>query len=114
VDVRLHTGEWTLEQAASCYRDRAGMSPDAARAEAVKNSMFPGAALMYLTGTQLIHDLRRDLARRPGFALRDFHDRLLSYGSIPVALIARAMRGRSAEDRLELEDEAAKGRIEGD
>jgi uncharacterized protein (DUF885 family) len=95
VDVRLHRGEWTLEQAAACYRDRAGMSPDAAHAEAVKNSMFPGAALMYLIGTQAIHDLRRDLAARaPAFALRDFHDRFLSYGSVPVALIARAMQGR--------------------
>jgi uncharacterized protein (DUF885 family) len=92
VDVRLHTGEWTLDQAAACYRDRAGMGPEAARAEAVKNSMFPGAALMYLAGTQTIHDLRRDLARQPGFTLRDFHDKFLSYGSIPVALIAAAMR----------------------
>ncbi len=93
VDVRLHRGEWTLEQAAACYRDRAGMSPEAARAEAVKNSMFPGAALMYLIGTQAIHDLRREItARTPGLALRDFHDRFLSYGSVPVALIARAMR----------------------
>jgi uncharacterized protein (DUF885 family) len=55
--------------------------------------MFPGAALMYLIGTQAIHDLRREItARTPGLALRDFHDRFLSYGSVPVALIARAMR----------------------
>jgi uncharacterized protein (DUF885 family) len=96
VDVRLHTGAWTLDEAVACYRDRAGMAPDAARAEAVKNSMFPGAALMYLVATRLIHDLRGDLAARPGFALRDFHDRLLSYGSIPVALIAAAMRAQPA------------------
>jgi uncharacterized protein (DUF885 family) len=97
VDVRLHRGEWTLARAADAYRDRAGMSAEAARAEAVKNSMFPGAALMYLVGTHLIHDLRRELARQPGFVLRDFHDRLLSYGSVPVALVAEAMRGRSRE-----------------
>ncbi|MDR7422153.1 MAG: DUF885 domain-containing protein [Armatimonadota bacterium] len=95
VDVRLHRGEWTLERAADTYRDRAGMSPEAARAEAVKNSMFPGAALMYLVGTHLIHALRRDLAQQPGFVLRDFHDRLLSYGSVPVALVADAMRTRA-------------------
>jgi uncharacterized protein (DUF885 family) len=94
-DVRLHRREWTLEQTAAWYRERVGMSSDAARAEAVKNSMFPGTALMYLIGTDLIHDLRRDLAARaPGFSLREFHDRFLSYGSVPVSLIARAMRGR--------------------
>ncbi|MGQ0568011.1 MAG: DUF885 family protein [Armatimonadota bacterium] len=93
VDVKLHTCEWTLEEAAACYRDRVGMSPDAAHAEAVKNSMFPGTALMYLVGTEQIHRLRRDLAaRRPGFDLRRFHDRFLSYGSVPVSLICAAMR----------------------
>lgn len=93
VDVRLHTGAWTLEEAAACYRDRVAMSPEAARAEAVKNSMFPGTALMYLTGTERIHQLRRHASREKGFELRTFHDRFLSYGSVPVALIATAMAG---------------------
>ena len=73
------------------------MTTAAARAEATKNSMYPGTALMYLLGSDAIQHLRRDLAERPGFELRAFHDRLLSYGSIPVALIAEAMR-REAED----------------
>jgi hypothetical protein len=93
VDVELHRGRLTLDQAAALYADAAGMAPEAARAEAVKNSMFPGAALIYLSGTDQIHALRRTLAAREGaaFSLRRFHDRFLSYGSIPVALIARAM-----------------------
>jgi uncharacterized protein (DUF885 family) len=94
VDVRLHQGEYTLEDAVDFYRDRVGMAASAAQSEAVKNSMFPGTALMYLTGTDLIHKLRRDLEARqgPAFDLRQFHDRFLSYGSIPVSLIAEAMR----------------------
>jgi uncharacterized protein (DUF885 family) len=92
VDVRLHTGAWTLEQAAAFYRDAAAMPEEAARAEAVKTSMFPGAALMYLAGNRAIHDLREALRARPGFSVRGFHDRLLSYGSVPVPLIARRMR----------------------
>jgi uncharacterized protein (DUF885 family) len=91
VDVRLHRGTFTLDDAIACYRDRVGMSPEAARDEAVKNSLFPGAALMYMVGTDLIHGLRRSLAVRPGFDLRAFHDRFLSYGSVPVTLIRDAM-----------------------
>jgi Bacterial protein of unknown function (DUF885) len=91
-DLRLHHGTWTLDQAAGFYREQVGMAPAAAHAEAVKNSMFPGTALMYLMGTDGIHQLRRELAARPGFELRAFHDRLLAYGSIPVALAAEAMR----------------------
>ena len=96
VDVRLHEGAITLDDAAAVYRDRVGMTPAAAHAEAVKNSMFPGAALMYLTGTDGLHALRRTLSARPGFGLRAFHDRVLSFGSIPVALIGSAMRAEGA------------------
>ena len=53
--------------------------------------MFPATALMYLMGADAIHRLRQDLARRPGFELAAFHDRLLSCGSIPVSLAAAAL-----------------------
>jgi Bacterial protein of unknown function (DUF885) len=95
-DVRLHRGAWTLGEVADLYRDRVGMTAEAARAEAVKNSLFPGTALAYLVGTDAIHRLRRDLAGRPGFALRAFHDRLLAHGSVPVSLAAAAMRAEPA------------------
>ena len=98
MDVRLHLGELTLEDAATYYEARAGMSSGAARGEAVKNSMFPGAAIMYLMGADAIHELRRDMTQREGadFELRRFHDTFLSYGSIPVSLIAEDMK-RKAE-----------------
>jgi uncharacterized protein (DUF885 family) len=93
VDVELHHGRMSLEEAAAFYREQAGMSPQAATAEAVKNSMFPGAALMYLVGTDGIHALRRAAEAREGaaFSLRDFHDRLLRWGSIPVTLAGALM-----------------------
>ncbi len=69
------------------------MNPDAALSEAVKNSMFPGAAMMYIFGCDRIHSLRRELSTRQGnaFSLREFHNRFLSYGSVPVYLIAGEM-----------------------
>ncbi|HUG13792.1 MAG TPA: DUF885 domain-containing protein [Thermomicrobiales bacterium] len=96
VDARVHRGELTLDGATAYYRDEIGMPEAAARSEAVKNSMFPGAAIMYLTGTDMIHDLRDEMQRRlgSGFSLRSFHDEFLSHGSIPVALIAALMTGR--------------------
>ncbi|NND84209.1 MAG: DUF885 domain-containing protein [Acidimicrobiia bacterium] len=97
VDVELHHGWMTLDEAAAFYEREAGMSPAAAEGEAVKNSMFPGAALMYLVGTDMIHELRRDLMGSLGdaFDLRSFHDALLSYGSVPVSLVADEMRRRA-------------------
>ena len=98
VDVELHHGRMTLDDAARFYVETAGMSDAAARSEAVKNSMFPGAALMYLVGTDMIHELRADLMNALGdrFTLRGFHDAFLSYGSIPVKLVADEMRLRAS------------------
>jgi uncharacterized protein (DUF885 family) len=93
VDVRLHDGRFSLEHGAAFYRDRVGMAPAAAQAEAVKNTLFPATACMYLAGWDGIRRLRREIAAREGgaFSLRRFHDRLLSYGSVPVSLVAAEM-----------------------
>jgi len=70
------------------------MPEAAAQAEAVKNSMFPGAAVMYWLGTDTLRRLRLDRERAEGaaFSLQRFHDTVLSYGSIPVPLVAELMR----------------------
>jgi hypothetical protein len=93
VDVHLHLKDYTLEEAARYYQEQAGMSPAASLGEAVKNSMFPGAAVMYVLGSDRIHALRQVLSVRLGsrFSLCQFHDQFLSYGSIPVSLAAAEM-----------------------
>jgi uncharacterized protein (DUF885 family) len=95
VDAGLHRGELSFNAAVDFYRDDIGMSAAAAHSEVVKNSMFPGAAMMYLLGTDMIHNLRGDMRQRQGsdFNLGRFHDAFLSHGSIPVALTAKLMKG---------------------
>ena len=88
VDIGLHDGSLSFDAGVRVYRDRIGMPEEAARAEVCKNSMFPATAVMYWLGTEGLHQLRRERSR--GLALRQFHDRVLSYGSIPVSLIAQA------------------------
>jgi hypothetical protein len=94
VDLGFHTGSLTFDQAVAVYRDRVGMSPEAARAEACKNSMFPATAIMYWLGTEGLHELRDACERRDGarFSRRRFHDQVLSFGSIPVSLVSRLVR----------------------
>ena len=57
--------------------------------------------MIYLYGTDTIHGLRREMARRQGgdFDLTQFHDQFLSYGSIPVSLICAEMRREASNDR---------------
>ena len=92
-DIELHQGTMDEEQAVAFYIDRAGMSEQAARGEVTRNAMFPGQAVMYWLGTDAIHRLRDERTRLEGraFSLGRFHDRFLSFGSLPVALIAQLM-----------------------
>ena len=94
VDVGIHTDKLTLQQAQDFYAERVGMSAGASRAEAVKNTMFPGAAMMYLIGSDAIVNLREEMKSKHAnrFNLKNFHNAFLSYGSVPVSLIARSMR----------------------
>jgi hypothetical protein len=93
VDAALHTGRITFEEAVQFYVREAGMGMEAARSEVVKNSMFPATGAMYLLGTNAIHKLREEMAKKRGtnFNLQGFHDQFLKHGSIPVALIAQRM-----------------------
>ena len=91
VDIRLHTGEFTFADAVAYYRNEVGMPEAVAVGEATKNSMFPCTAVMYWLGTQGILDLRDTMRTRPDFSPRQFHDALLSRGSIPVSLAARLL-----------------------
>jgi hypothetical protein len=97
VDIELHQHSWAEADARRFYEERVGMSAGAAAREVTRNSMFPGASIMYWLGTQGIHDLRARLQEIEGsnFSLRVFHDKFLSYGSIPVSLITRLMAGSS-------------------
>jgi hypothetical protein len=97
-DLSIHSGVMTWSQAARLYVDRAGMSDVAAHGEAVRNTMFPGTAVMYWLGTRELHRRRASMqsARGAAFAMRAFHDRVLSYGAIPVMLISRLMRADEA------------------
>jgi uncharacterized protein (DUF885 family) len=89
VDIQLHLGQMTFAEAVDFYETKVRMPKAAATKEAVRNSMFPGTGMMYLAGTSAIHDLRKRYV--PRMSLREFHDRVLSYGSIPVSRIAQLM-----------------------
>jgi hypothetical protein len=87
VDVRLHTGEWSMEEAMAFYRDKAGFAPARVEGEVVRNSMMPSSRAMYWLGVEGIKALRR---RWTGDTL-SFHDTLLSFGDVPLAWIAEEM-----------------------
>ncbi|RUT31076.1 DUF885 family protein [Arsenicitalea aurantiaca] len=87
VDIRLHLGEWSEEEAIAFYRDEAGFAPSRVAGEVVRNTMLPASRLMYWLGVEGIKALRN---RWRGDTV-SFHDTLLSFGHMPLAWIAEEM-----------------------
>lgn len=93
VDIELHQRTMSFDDAVRLYTGKVGLSEPVARAEVVKNSMFPCTAIMYWLGWQGIVDLREALRVKRGsaFSPKAFHDELLGLGSIPVPLASRIL-----------------------
>jgi uncharacterized protein (DUF885 family) len=89
VDVGLATGDMTLPAAIAYFKANAGIDEATARGEAVRFAMYPGQAIDYLIGKVQIETLLGLVADREGkrFVLRKFHDRLLSYGTVPYSTV---------------------------
>ena len=101
VDVSMQTRDMDLEEAIGMLHDVARIEVPNARGEALRYCRMPTQPLSYAVGKREILGLRDDERRRRGaaFRLREFHDRVLSFGSIPIALI---------RDRLQSDDAAAR------
>jgi uncharacterized protein (DUF885 family) len=89
VDVGLATGMMTLPQAIAYFQKNAGIDYATARGEATRFAMGPGQAIDYLVGKTQIQTLLGLVQDRDGaaFTQRAFHDRLLSYGTVPYSTI---------------------------
>jgi uncharacterized protein (DUF885 family) len=95
LDVRMHRGEVSIEEAADFLVQHTGFERPNALAEARRYTYTPTYNLSYLLGKVLLLGLRDEEQRRLGadFSLRDFHDTLLRGGSLPISFHRRALRG---------------------
>jgi uncharacterized protein (DUF885 family) len=82
--IRLHSGEWTIEQATELFEREAHLPSPAARQEAVRGTYDPTYG-GYFLGKLAAVKLRRDYAAARGaqFDLREFHERVMTNGIAP-------------------------------
>ncbi|MDE2368361.1 MAG: DUF885 domain-containing protein [Burkholderiales bacterium] len=90
VDPKLAAGEWSVEQAVELYERESGFTHEAAQAAVAGIALNPGYVIAYTVGRYELQTLLAEVMRRQGtaFSLRDFHDRLLSYGTVPFSVLA--------------------------
>ena len=92
--IRMHTGGMTVDEATKFFMENAYMGQLPARREALRGTFDPGY-LNYTLGKLMILKLREDYRTQQGteYSLRDFHDKLLSFGAPPLPLVREAMLG---------------------
>ena len=101
LDVRMHRGELTAEEATDFLVRQTGFQRSNAAAEVGWYTYRPTYPLSYLLGRTLLLGLRADEERRLGdaFSLKGFHDTLLRNGSLPISFHRRALAGEGAVGR---------------
>lgn len=89
LDVKLQTGQISLDEATAWLADKLDTSPEYARIEVNRYALEPAAASSYLIGKLEIMKIRDVLQKQDGagFSLKAFHDRLLGEGSVPPPLL---------------------------
>ncbi|MGZ5892508.1 MAG: DUF885 domain-containing protein [Caldimonas sp.] len=89
VDPKLASGEWSVAQAVDFFEAQSGFTREAAQAAVHGIALYPGYVISYTAGRLQLETLLGEYLRRTGErgSLRDFHDRLLSYGSTPLAVL---------------------------
>jgi uncharacterized protein (DUF885 family) len=89
VDVNLHTGRWTFEQAVKYFMDAGGLDREAAEGEAAGAASSPTQKISYITGKWQIMNLlgRYKDKQANNFRLGQFHDDLIKNGSLPISVV---------------------------
>lgn len=86
VDPGLHYFGWTRDQAVAFMKDNTSLSIHEVNTEINRYIGWPGQAVSYKIGELKIRELRKTAESELGdlFDIREFHDLLLSNGSIPL------------------------------
>ncbi len=89
VDVNLHTGRWTFEQAVKYFMEAGGLDREAAEGEAAGAASNPSQKISYIVGKWQIMRLLGRYRDRQGanFRLGAFHDELIKNGSLPLTIV---------------------------
>ena len=92
VAIKLHTGQFTFDQAVDFFQKEGYQSHETGLVE-TKRGTSDATYLYYTVGKLQIMKLREDLKRKQGaqFSLQQFHDAFLKQGPAPIKIIRKAM-----------------------
>jgi uncharacterized protein (DUF885 family) len=89
VDVNLHSGKWTFDQAVNYFMEAGGLDRESATGEAAGAAASPTQKIYYMVGKWQIMRLLGKYRDKQGanFRLGQFHDDLIKNGSLPLSIV---------------------------
>jgi uncharacterized protein (DUF885 family) len=95
VDTGIHGYGWSKEKAVAYLSSHTALSLHEVNTEINRYIAWPGQALSYKIGEIKIKELRQRAEKRLGdrFDVRDFHDLILSQGSVTLSLLETMVDG---------------------
>jgi len=105
IDVKMHTGQFSFDDAVNLLVDKLGFDVSQAQSEISWYSSSAATPLCYAVGREIIIKTREIVMNEadgsPDKAkLKSFHDKLLSQGSIALPLIIKSVFGESVWNRV--------------
>ncbi len=103
VDTGIHAMGWTRDQAMDYLASNTALSLHEVRTETDRYISWPGQALAYKMGELKIRELRREAEEALGerFDVREFHDVILSSGTVPLTVMEDKVRAYVRERELQ-------------
>jgi uncharacterized protein (DUF885 family) len=94
VDSGIHTKGWTRQQAIDFMLAHTAEDPSDVTSEVDRYIIYPGQATAYMLGKLEISQARADAEKALGsrFDIKQFHDRVLEDGAIPVSFLHEKIR----------------------
>ena len=101
IDIGLHTGSMTLDEAVKMLTEEVRLDKPGAIGEVKRYTTSPTQPLSYLMGREVIMRIRAEYKKKQGkkYKLKSFHSELLGYGTIPPTLIESLMFRKGVVER---------------
>ena len=100
--LEIHLEHRSLEEASDFLMEKQGRTKENTYIWVLNRATHYPTHLTYYIGSKMVQKLRDDFQKLKGdnFSLKEFHDRFMSYGLIPIKIIRQDMLGDSDDGVL--------------
>ena len=101
IDTGIHAKGWSREEAIDYMSNNTALSLHEVNTEIDRYISWPGQALSYKIGELKIRELRNKakLELKEKFDIREFHERILEYGTVTLSTLERRINNYIEETK---------------